>query len=130
MMRHKLFPSTVLFVIVSVLLLTMRSKLEPAGYSVNLILIANVVLFLLTLFTFGIQTRNIHSTSGHAFMRGIYISVIVKMLFVMAALVVYILSADDGVNIKGLFVAMGLYLLYLGIEVYQLMKIARNQNSQ
>lgn len=127
---RKLLPETILFLAVSAALMFWRNPLEAAGFGVNFILVANVILFLLSTFAFWVQTRNIHSPSGHAFMRGIYLSVVVKMLLVMTAILIYIVVAEGEVNKKAIFVSMGLYVLYAVFEVYQLMKIARGSGNE
>jgi len=123
----KLFPVIVVFILINVLAFIFRNTLNVAGFNVDFLLAANVVLFLLTCFGFFIQTKGVRSTNIHAFIRGVYSSLLLKMFVIVGAIVIYILIMGGQVNKPALFTSMGIYLVYTSIEVIQLMKIARKK---
>jgi hypothetical protein len=123
----KLFPVIVVFILINVLAFIFRNTLNVAGFNVAFLLSANVVLFLLTCFGFFIQTKGVRSTNIHAFIRGVYSSLLLKMFVIVGAIVIYILIMGGQVNKPALFTSMGIYLIYTSIEVIQLMKIARKK---
>jgi hypothetical protein len=130
-MKHplikKLIPVLSLFIFVNILLLIFKSILTGYGFDVNFILGANVVLFLLSLSGFFIQTKGVRSSNINAFIRGVYSSVLLKMFIIMAAILIYILVAGGNVNKPALFTSMAIYILYTSVEVIQLMKIVRKK---
>jgi hypothetical protein len=110
-----------------VLVLVFQNILTAAGFNAGFLLAANVILFLLTFFGFFIQTKGVRSTNVHAFIRGVYSSLLLKMFVIVVAIVVYILVMGGQVNKPSLFTSMGIYLVYTSMEVIQLMKIARKK---
>ena len=130
-MKHPLIKKLIhvlsLFIFVNILLLIFKSILTGYGFDVNFILGANVVLFLLSLSGFFIQTKGVRSSNINAFIRGVYSSVLLKMFIIMAAILIYILAAGGNVNKPALFTSMAIYILYTSVEVIQLMKIVRKK---
>lgn len=124
---RRTLPLAVVCIIVILLIMIFKNKLVQYGFDVGFLTIANVLLFLSSYFSFFIQLRGIHSKSSHAFVRGLYASLLLKMVVIIGALFIYIYTFGGSVNIPGLFTAMVIYLLYTSIEVIQLMKIARRK---
>lgn len=114
-------------VIVMVLVLVFKRELVSFGFDINFLLFANLLLYLLSYFSFLIQLKGIGSKSAHAFVRGLTISLLLKMFVIIGALIIYIYAFGGSVNMPGIFTAMALYLFYTSIEVIQLMKIARKK---
>lgn len=127
MKLQNLYPATMLFILVSAAILVWRESMRSAGIGPDFILVANLICFLLSIFGFLVQSRTAISTNPHAFMRGIYTSVLVKMLVLIAALFIYIVVAGGRINKIAILLSLLLYLLYSSFEVVQLMKIARNK---
>jgi hypothetical protein len=123
----KFIPVIVVFISITVLVLVFQNILTAAGFNAGFLLAANVILFLLTFFGFFIQTKGVRSTNVHAFIRGVYSSLLLKMFVIVVAIVVYILVMGGQVNKPSLFTSMGIYLVYTSMEVIQLMKIARKK---
>lgn len=123
----KFIPLIVVFVLINLLLLIFKGPLAQSGFMVNFIFVANVVLFVLSAVGFFIQTKGVTSTNIHAFIRGIYSSLLMKMFVIVIAIFIYIYVSGGEVNKPALFVSMAIYLLYTFLEVTQLIKIARNK---
>jgi hypothetical protein len=123
----KFFPVILFFVLINILILIFANSLIDAGFNLGFLLAANVVLFVLSWFGFFIQTKGVRSTNIHAFIRGVYSSLLLKMFVIVAAILVYILVIGGTVNKASLFTSMAIYLVYTSIEVIQLMKIARKK---
>ncbi len=49
------------------------------------------------------------------------------MFTVIGAILVYVAIMSKELNKAGIFIAMGFYVLYTSIEVFQLMKIVRKK---
>lgn len=123
----KLLPVIVFFILINALVVIFGYALIAAGFNVGFLLAANVILFILTCFGFFIQTKGVRSTNVHAFIRGVYSSLLLKMFVIVIAIVIYILVMGGQVNKPSLFTSMGIYLVYTSMEVIQLMKIARKK---
>ncbi|MEO8721379.1 MAG: hypothetical protein ABI372_09750 [Ginsengibacter sp.] len=121
-------PVIIFFLLVNVLVFLLRNTLAESGFNIGFLLTANVVLFLLSCFGFFIQSRGVKSTNIHAFIRGVYSSLLLKMFVIVLAIVVYILIIGGHVNKPSLFTSMGIYLVYTSLEVIQLMKISRKKS--
>jgi tetrahydromethanopterin S-methyltransferase subunit F len=123
----KFVPIIVTFILINVLVFIFQKTLIIAGFNVGFLLASNLVLFLLTCFGFFIQTKGVRSTNVHAFIRGVYSSLLLKMFIIVIAIVIYILVMGGQINKPALFTSMGIYLVYTSMEVIQLMKIARKK---
>lgn len=123
----KTFPLIAVCIIFLVLIIIFKNKLVYYGFQVGFLAIANLTLFLLSYFSFFIQLKGVSSKSTHAFVRGLYASLMLKMFVIIGALFIYIYGFGGSVNMPALFIAMALYLIYTSIEVKQLMKIARKK---
>jgi hypothetical protein len=71
--------------------------------------------------------KGLRSANINAFIRGVYSSLLLKMVIIMIAVIIYIFITGGKVNKPSLFTSIGIYFLYTSIEVTQLMKIARRK---
>ena len=125
----KFIPVILLFVVINIVIFVFKHSLVDYGFDIPFLLVANVVLFLLSLFGFYIQTRGVRSANLNAFVRGLYSSLLLKMFVIVGAIFIYIYVMEGQVNKPSLFTSMAIYLIYTSIEVIQLMKIARKNNA-
>ncbi len=116
-MQKKYAPVIILFVFINALVFIFKSFLQLNGFETGFLLIANAVLFFLSLSGFFIQMKGLKSTNINAFIRSVYSSLLLKMLIIMIAVLIYIFITRGKVNKPSLFTSMGLYLLYTSIEV-------------
>jgi len=126
-MQKKYVPVIVLFVFINAMVFIFKSFLQLNGFEIRFLLIANTILLILSLSGFFIQLRGLKSSNVNAFIRGVYSSLLLKMIIIMIAVFVYMFITNGKVNKPSLFTSMGIYLLYTSIEVTQLMKIARRK---
>ena len=87
-----------------------------------------MVLFVLTVVTFLMSARGVRHENTNVFFRAVYGSILLKMFACILAAFVYIALAGKNLNKPALFICMGLYMLYTGIEVAALMKMLRSKN--
>lgn len=117
-----------LFVFFTTLVVIFRGFLEQHGVDHEVILVSNFLLFGLSALGFFLQRSGLRSPNPHAFVRSVYLSMILKLLVCMIAVVVYISFVGNEVNKPALFISMALYLVYTTIEVMALMKSAAKKN--
>lgn len=130
-MNNKLFkkftPVLIFFIFTMILILVLKKTLTSAGFDILFLCVANIILFMLSFFGFIVQTKGATSANVHAFVRGLYSSLLLKMFVIIGAILVYIFVMGGHVNNPALFTSMAFYLVYTSIEVIQLMKIARKK---
>jgi len=119
----------ILFVFLCAAVIILKSFLLSLGFDFKFLLIANLLLFLLTLAVIFIQTRGLKSPNPNVFLRGIYFSFLLKLFIIMIAVLIYVFMMKSRLNKPSLFTSMGIYILYAAAEVIQLMKIARRKNN-
>ncbi len=124
---NKSVPVIVLFILVNAAILIFKLPLVTMGFEISFLLIANLLLFCLSLAGFFIQMRGLKSSNTHAFIRGIYASLLLKIFIVVIVLGIYLFISGGNVNKPSLLTAMALYILYTFIEVKQLLKISRRK---
>jgi hypothetical protein len=125
----KYIPIIILFILLTGLILVFRVLLESNGFNINFLLIANTILFLLSLIGFIIQGKAINSQDAQKFVRGVYASMMIKMFICMIAVLIYMVMNKENINKPALFTSMGIYVLYTIIEVSGLMKAARKNTN-
>ena len=126
-MNIKYLPVVGLYILINVIVLIFRSWLQSYGFDIQLLLIANAILFFISLSGFLIQARGLKSTNPNAFIRSVYVSFILKLFIVLIVVFAYVFLTKGKINKPSLFTSMGLYIVYTSIEVIQLMKIARKK---
>lgn len=128
-MSRKFIPVAFIWIIATILLMIFRGWLQDMNVDVFFIMIANVLVFLLTWAGFRIVSSRASASNVHAFMRGVFTSFLLKMFVIVTALFIFI-SLYKEVNKAAILISMGLYLVYSAVEVFQLMKMVRNQKNE
>lgn len=93
-------------------------------YSFELLASGNVILFVLSLVSFILVTRQ-DQHHASSFIRGVYASTFMKLMICMVAIVTYIALNKDNIHKPSIFVLFGIYAVYSAIETMSLSKIAR-----
>ena len=122
-------PVLIFFIIINAFLVAARSSLESRGFDQVILLYANLLLLAATFFSYLIARKGLSDPNPNAFVRAITGSMIAKMILVVAAIVIYVLSIEGEINKPSLFAAMFLYLIYTFIEVGILTKQARKKDA-
>ncbi len=120
-------PVILVFIAINIVALLFGAWLEKIGFSLSFLLIANLLLFLLGMGGFYIQLKALRSDNFSAFLRGIYLSLILKIFVVILSLGLFLFITHGKVNKPSLFTALGLYIVYTLLEVSQLLKLSRNK---
>lgn len=123
--RKSLFPLIFLFVFLNMLFIVFRSFLEKKGFNVDVLLVGNLVLWLITLFSAVMLQKGLKAASTAGFLRAVYGSFMIK-LFIVAALVFgYLMLNKKDFNKPAIFTCMFLYLVYTFIEIRGLLKLSK-----
>lgn len=117
-----------IFIFFNALFLVERGLLIRHGFDQLLLVGGNVFLFILTMIALGIQLQGLNSVNPNVFVRSVYTVMIVKLFIVAITGLVYIYWNRQHLNKRGLFVIMGLYVVYTAFEIGGLMKILRKKH--
>ena len=126
--KKVIFPLLLVYVIANLVLYAVRVILTKWGIDFTVLLFANSIFFLLSLLTFFMQRRALQNSNPNVFIRSVMGGMLIKMFFIISAVIVYRLIAGNSFSKVSVFSSMFLYLLYLGIEVSIITKLNRQKN--
>jgi len=124
-----LVPIVVLFIILTAFFLTRKNFLEEHGFDQSVLIVGNLILFLATLLSFLFANRGLKSSNPQAFVRSVYLSIMVKLFVCIIAALIYIFMFRNNLNKPALFTCMGLYLVYTIIEVSVLTRLLKGKKN-
>jgi len=122
-------PLISIFVIFGGSLTASKTLLAKWGIDSNILIIANVLFFLISLLVFFMQKNAIANRNPNVFVRSVMGGMLLKMFVCISAVVVYKLVAGNQFSKVSVFAAMFLYLLYLGVEVAVITKLNKQKNA-
>jgi len=126
--RMKSFsPITLIFILLNAVFIAFKTRLQDWGVDTSVLLIANVLLFIITLISFMLALKGLKNPNPNAFVRSVYGSMIIKLFAGMIAATIYISIYQKDLNKPALFASMGLYLVYTFAEVTVLTKLLRQK---
>ena len=129
MLKGAARPIILLFIILNAFIIVFRRSLTSEGFSVDMLIIGNIILFGITLVSFILLSRGMKASSTPAFLRSIYGSFMIKFFIVAVSVFGYAFFAKADLNKPGLFTLMFLYLVYTFFEIKTLMKLSRKGNT-
>lgn len=106
-----------------------KKFLQEKNVDADVLIVGNTLLFVITLISFLLARRGLDNSNPHAFVRSVYISVMLKLFVCIIAAFIYISVYKSNLNKPALFVCMGLYLAYTFLEVTTLMKMLKEKNN-
>ncbi len=124
-----LLPVIILFVALNSLFISGRNFLERLGADQSVLIVGNLVLFAATLLSFLFAKRGLKSENPQAFVRSVYMSIMVKLFVCIMAALIYIFLFRKELNKPALFTSMGLYLVYTLLEVSILTKMLKEKKN-
>jgi hypothetical protein len=127
--RNPLLPIIIFFILLNTLFLVGKNFLERSGFNQSVLIIGNLVLFAATLVSFVFSKQGLRSENPQAFVRSVYMSIMIKLFICLIAALVYIFLWRKNLNRPALFICMGLYLVYTFIEVSVLTKMLKEKKS-
>ena len=127
--RKAFVPIILVFIILNGLIFFSQSFLDNPGFDRDFLLWSNLFLFLISLGGFLIQRKGLQSSNPHAFVRGVYASMLFKMFICMTAVLIYVFLFRSNINKPGIFIAMGMYIVYTVVEVSTLMNTTRKKKN-
>jgi hypothetical protein len=127
--RNPLIPIIIFFVVVNGFFIADKSFLERNGVDQSVLIIGTLVLFAATLLSFFFAKQGLVSENARAFVRSVYMSIMIKLFIALIAAVIYIFLFRKNINKPALFACMGLYLVYTFIEVSVLTRLLKEKKN-
>jgi hypothetical protein len=127
--RSPLLPVIVFFILLNALFLAGKNFLERSGFDQSVLIVGNLVLFAATLVSFLFAKQGLGSKNPQAFVRSVYMSIMIKLFICLIAALIYIFLFRKNLNRPALFACMGLYLVYTFIEVSVLTKMLKQKKN-
>ena len=124
--RSPLFPIIIFFILLNALFLAGKNFLERSGFDQSVLI---MVLFAATLVSFVFAKQGLRSENPQAFVRSVYMSIMIKLFICVIAALIYIFLFRKNLNRPALFICMGLYLVYTFIEVSVLTKMLKEKRN-
>lgn len=127
--RKVLLPLVLLFIIVNSFLLTAKGMLTKWGVDRDVVIIANVLFFLVSVLVFFMQRKALTNPNPHAFVRSVMGGMMIKMFICIIAVVIYVVASGKDYSKPAVFASLFLYLLYLAVEVAAIMKLNKRTDA-
>lgn len=129
-LKHSSILSTV-FIITGVVLFFLKEyvKRNQINIDVEVLMAANVILFLLSLISLNLQIKGMKNTNPNVFVRSVMGSMMIKMFIVVGVVFAYVAFSGGHFNKRSIFISLFFYLIYLAAEVYTVMKLNNQKNA-
>ena len=128
--RTLFLPLVLVFLLLNSLIFTTKRWQEEWGFSQEVLLVGNLILFVVSVATLFFHTRGALHQNPNAFLRSVYSSLLVKMFGIVVAVLVYAVAADNNLNKPSLFFCMALYFVYTFVEVRLVMRLLKQKNHE
>ena len=122
-------PLILLFVFANALFLLNKKWLAKWGLDRNVLIIANLLFFVISLIAFYLQKRGVENKNPNVFVRGVMGGMMIKMFLVVVSLMIYVLVWKESFSKMSVLAAMFLYLIYLAVEVAVATKMNKQKNA-
>ena len=122
-------PVIIFFIVINALCLTCDDWLDKKGIDHIVLMYANLILFLLTLIACYIHIRAIKNNNPYAFVRGVTLASLMKLLVIVVSVAIYFFTAETK-SVYAVITAMALYIVYTLFEVKGAMRINRKRNAK
>ncbi len=115
--RGIFLPLVLVFVMVNFMSVLLGSVLKSWNADPWVIAGANCLLFLISIYNAIQHLKVMAQTNSHAMVRGVMGSTVLKLFVLGTAAFIYLYNAGELRNVNGLFISMGLYILYTWLDV-------------
>jgi hypothetical protein len=122
-------PILILFVLTSLLIVALKQKLAEWNMDAKVLLAGNGILFAATIISFLLYIKALRNPNVQVFLRMLYGSLLVKMVFCLAATLLYVFLTGKAVSKFAIIGCFILYLLYTFTEVKILMGLSKLQKN-
>jgi hypothetical protein len=118
------------FVILNGLILTMRSFFERKNIDQEVLIYANLLMFLLTGFALLLHSRAVQNPNPNAFVRSVLTATVLKLFILGGAVFMYIAMAGKARNENAILFSGIFYFVYTFVEVRVALALNKTKNEK
>ena len=128
--RAKVFlPLSITFLVLTILIFTAKIFYAGKGIDYGVVMAANCLFFLISLFVFRMQYRAMHDSNPNVFIRSVMAGMIIKVFVCILAVVAYYFLSRELFNKPAVYISMIIYIIFLTVEVRTIMKLNKTKNA-
>ncbi len=124
-----LMPVLVIFVALTIFIFAANALWEKYNVDKNVLLAANVLFLVISIFVFFIQKKALTNTNPNVFIRSVIAGMMIKMFSTAIAVLAYVLVVGNTYNTSAVFISLIMYLIYLAAEVMAISKENKNKHA-
>lgn len=121
--RHWIVSVSAVFLFVTVLCIALSAKLQHYAVDVQVVMGANLLLFLSVVLNLFFQQKNLANANPSAMIRGVMIGTFLKLIVLAAAAIIYLSLAGEQRSARAVYAGMALYFIYTWVEVQLSLKM-------
>jgi hypothetical protein len=118
---------TVVFLTVNALLSSLQATFQQYQIQTSVVLWGNLLLFVLSIGAALLHGVGMRSTDPYVFYRMVMLATMQKLFISAIVVVLYIVAVGKAKNAPGIYVGMGLYLIYTTIEVVGALRLSNKR---
>lgn len=112
-----------IYIVVNSVIFLFSKKL--AGYDIDALIIANIILALLSLFSYFSIKKQTATGRAQAFVNGVYAATLLRLMVCLAGIFVYAYLNQGALHRPTIFAMLGLYILYTAFETVAMSKVVK-----
>lgn len=116
-------PLILLFVLVNGICWLFSDALKLKQIDPIMVAGANTLLFAICTISIRSQIKSVNNSNPHAIVRSVMGSVVLKLFVLGTAAFIYLYNVGEAQSVNGIFLSMGLYIIYTWVEVRMAMQI-------
>ncbi len=124
-----LVPLLITFLVLAILIFTAKIFYADRRVDYMVIMAANCLFFLISLFVFRMQYKAMHNSNPNVFIRSVMAGMIIKVFACIIAVVAYYFLSRETFNKPAVYVSMIIYIIFLTVEVRTIMKLNKSKNA-
>jgi hypothetical protein len=122
-------PVVLFFIFLNAFFIIGKSILEQWNADQEVLIYGNMVLFAVTVISFFVLRKGMDHSNPNVFVRSVFGSFMIKFFICIIAALIYISIYKKDLNKASLFICMGLFLVYLFLEVSVFLKLLKKANN-
>jgi hypothetical protein len=128
MFNKTIWPLVILFLAIALVVLIFRNFLQSNGIDWQVVSGGNLIIYIITIVSLHLLTKGLTASNTPKFLGNAFGGILFKLMACAIAAFIYIFIARKDINKAGLFICMGLYLVYSFVEMKIIMKQTKELN--
>ena len=122
-----LWPSFIIYIVVMIISVLLRENDMFPEVDFDILMYGTTIVFLVSVFSFLLLSNSLRSSNPQVFVRAMYGSFVLRFFVIAIAAFIYIMVAKKDVNKPALFASLGLYFIFMLIEISVLTRLMRTK---